>query len=478
VPTGPCQCCSDGGMDPLVVVAFLAGLWVFAHWSWKVWQKEGLSAMNKAGKIGIVISLVVVVVVVVVLKQGHKPDPLKVPPGGEVGASLKTTTAPGTQPSTAGLPRLVDLGAGKCVPCKLMAPILEELKKEYAGRMEVIFIDVWENKGAGEKYKINLIPTQIFFDPAGKELFRHEGFFSREDILKKWKEFGFTFDSKPVSSFERLEPAKPDTRAKDTLCYMCDGNIDPKTRVVVQTAKGEVKMCGPHCFFIMYSCLMEDKAGLENKVTVTDWASGKGMPFTQAAYLYGLETGRGRPTIKAFADNQAAMKERQAAGGNVIDWKTLQEKELANRCGFCDRAVYPEDAAAVRVGTLSTWGCCSHCALGVAARTGKDIEVHQRDGLTGQMIVVKTLNGSVTSKEPASAVAWFGLRRSADGKFVSAGCFHQGFFVNEENLKKWVEQHPYATGRMISIDQALADKMKLSPQQISKACKIGECAPK
>jgi hypothetical protein len=94
------------------------------------------------------------------------------------------------------------------------------------------------------------------------------------------------------------------------------------------------------------------------------------------------------------------------------------------------------------------------------------------------MIVVKTAGGSVASLEPKAAVAWFGLRKAPDGKFVSAGCFHQGFFVNEDNLKKWVEQNPTESGKAISIAQALADKMKLTAQQIQKACKIGECAPK
>lgn len=88
------------------------------------------------------------------------------------------------------LPRLLDLGAGKCIPCKMMKPILEELKKEYQGRLEVDFIDVWENYEEGVKHKINIIPTQIFFDGGGKELYRHEGFFSKEDILAKWKELG------------------------------------------------------------------------------------------------------------------------------------------------------------------------------------------------------------------------------------------------------------------------------------------------
>ena len=88
------------------------------------------------------------------------------------------------------LPRLVDLGAGKCIPCKMMAPILEDLKKTYVGKLDVQFIDVWENPDAGTKYGINVIPSQIFFDARGKELFRHEGFFPKEDILAKWKELG------------------------------------------------------------------------------------------------------------------------------------------------------------------------------------------------------------------------------------------------------------------------------------------------
>jgi thioredoxin 1 len=88
------------------------------------------------------------------------------------------------------LPRLVDLGAKKCIPCKMMAPILDELAKEYAGRMEVEFIDAWENPEAGKKYGIQMIPTQIFYGSDGKELFRHSGFFGEEDILAKWKELG------------------------------------------------------------------------------------------------------------------------------------------------------------------------------------------------------------------------------------------------------------------------------------------------
>ena len=105
-------------------------------------------------------------------------------------ASLTPAAATNAPPQTKALPKLLDLGAGKCIPCKMMAPILEEMKKEYAGKLEVEFIDVWKNPDAGKQYKIEVIPTQIFYDATGKELFRHIGFFAKEDILAKWKELG------------------------------------------------------------------------------------------------------------------------------------------------------------------------------------------------------------------------------------------------------------------------------------------------
>ena len=114
---------------------------------------------------------------------------------GEAGApaAVEAVGIPG-DPEPAGqrqaIPRLVDLGANACIPCKMMAPILEDLKKTYAGKMDVQFIDVWENPDAGKTYGIKVIPTQIFYDAEGKELFRHEGFYGKDDILAKWKEFG------------------------------------------------------------------------------------------------------------------------------------------------------------------------------------------------------------------------------------------------------------------------------------------------
>jgi thioredoxin 1 len=89
---------------------------------------------------------------------------------------------------TQALPLLVDVGADKCIPCKMMAPILEELKKDYSQSVKIEFVDVWKNPAAGKPYRVRMIPTQIFYDASGKEFFRHEGFYSKEDILGKFKD--------------------------------------------------------------------------------------------------------------------------------------------------------------------------------------------------------------------------------------------------------------------------------------------------
>ena len=381
------------------------------------------------------------------------------------------------------LPRLVDVGATQCIPCKMMAPILEELKKTYAGKLEVVFIDMWEKPEEAKPYDVNMIPTQIFYDASGQERFRHEGFFAKEDILDKWKELGVdltvavpTSTAAPEPSFSRLEPAVPDSRPKESICYMCDGDINSKTLVLFKTTKGDVKFCSPHCYFIMCSSMVPPKNS-HDEVSMTDWASGALIPANSASYVCGMDTAN-RPVIKAFADPNAATAEQQANGGNVVNMTALQEQEMATRCGFCDRCVYPVDACAVKVEGLNTWGCCTMCALGVAARLQKDIEIVAKDALTGDAILVKTAGDKVGILEPKTAVAWAGTKKNAEGKLVSTGCFKQAFFVNEDNLKKWVDAHPSATGRMISIELALAEKMKLTLEQIGKACKIGECAPK
>jgi thioredoxin 1 len=185
--------------------------------------------MNITGRLLIVLALAAAVTGVVLLKQRgsektqtdlnentrQKPDQeadnsvkIDPEPNQEADKSVKIDPEPNQEANNSAnydpvqiksieakaLPRLVDLGADKCIPCKMMAPILKELKTEYSGRMDVEFIDVWKNPDAGKKYGIKLIPTQIFYDASGKELFRNIGFLSKEDILSKWKELGYSFE--------------------------------------------------------------------------------------------------------------------------------------------------------------------------------------------------------------------------------------------------------------------------------------------
>lgn len=88
------------------------------------------------------------------------------------------------------LPMLIDLGKGTCIPCKKMKPILEELKTEYEGKAIVEIIDLRYDRQAARKYEIRLIPTQIFFDSEGKEIYRHEGFMDKQSIKMKFAEMG------------------------------------------------------------------------------------------------------------------------------------------------------------------------------------------------------------------------------------------------------------------------------------------------
>ena len=134
--------------------------------------------MTNLGKISVVVALIAAVGVVFSLKPRPSAP-------AEIAASAESQPVP--------LPRLLELGADKCIPCKQMAPILDDLKSTYAGQLEVDFIDVWKNPDAGGEYGVRVIPLQIFFDANGKELFRHEGFYAKDDILAKWRDLGYEF---------------------------------------------------------------------------------------------------------------------------------------------------------------------------------------------------------------------------------------------------------------------------------------------
>jgi thioredoxin 1 len=111
-------------------------------------------------------------------------------PDASSGATLEISRVRAGESRGAHLPRLVDLGKGTCIPCKQMAPILDELKQTYRDKATVEIIDLRDDPAAAREYGIRLIPTQIFFDAEGREVWRHEGFLSRDAIVAKFAEMG------------------------------------------------------------------------------------------------------------------------------------------------------------------------------------------------------------------------------------------------------------------------------------------------
>jgi len=89
-----------------------------------------------------------------------------------------------------GMVTMIDLGAKKCIPCKMMAPILVKMEKQFEGRAAIVFIDVWEHNEQARRFGIRAIPTQIFFNGDGKEIYRHVGFMDERAIINQLKKMG------------------------------------------------------------------------------------------------------------------------------------------------------------------------------------------------------------------------------------------------------------------------------------------------
>lgn len=106
---------------------------------------------------------------------------------GRQRAQVAATVSGGAEKA---LPRLLELGSDTCSACKKMEPILAALKQELAGKVSIEFVDVYKQEEYVEKYEIKVIPLQVFLDAEGRELFRHTGVYSKEEILAKMKELG------------------------------------------------------------------------------------------------------------------------------------------------------------------------------------------------------------------------------------------------------------------------------------------------
>lgn len=138
----------------------------------------------------IAVALLVVMIVVIIGAAATK----RTAPKSKQQPQAKMTQAKSVSKQPA-LPKLVDVGAEKCIPCKMMIPVLDQLEKEYKGKLLVEFIDAWKHPSAKTKYRIKMIPTQILYDAKGKEIARHEGYFPKEDIIAEFKKHGIKLDT-------------------------------------------------------------------------------------------------------------------------------------------------------------------------------------------------------------------------------------------------------------------------------------------
>jgi thioredoxin len=129
--------------------------------------------MSTASRLIIVGALIVAVGVTVALRRQRAP------------AATAATTA-----AEVALPRLIDVGADTCAACQAMVPVLEDLRREYAGRLRVDFIDAWKSPAQADALQVSIIPTQIFIDASGRELRRHLGFISKAEIVETWRQLG------------------------------------------------------------------------------------------------------------------------------------------------------------------------------------------------------------------------------------------------------------------------------------------------
>ncbi len=89
-----------------------------------------------------------------------------------------------------GMVTMLDLGADRCIPCKMMIPVMQKVERAYEGKAAVVFIDVWKHNEQARRFRVRAIPTQIFFDASGKEVYRHVGFMNEAAIVEVFKKMG------------------------------------------------------------------------------------------------------------------------------------------------------------------------------------------------------------------------------------------------------------------------------------------------
>ena len=146
---------------------------------------------NKTSALALTISVALLLVTAVCSGCNPAANQPPTPPHiQDTGNPPDLAAIPLEQALSNGKPTLAEFGRGICIPCKAMKPILEELAAEYEDRLNVVIVEVDEHRELTNQYGIMVIPTQIFFDSSGKEITRHIGFWSKEEIIAQLEKMG------------------------------------------------------------------------------------------------------------------------------------------------------------------------------------------------------------------------------------------------------------------------------------------------
>ncbi len=137
-----------------------------------------------------ILLLAVVLSLLISVMSCQSKGPTATEPGVTQSTSIDPASIPLPKALSSSKPTLAEFGSSTCIPCKQMKPILEDLATVYEGKLNVVIVEVYEQKALTQMYGIMAIPTQIVFDSSGKEVTRHMGLWPSEEIIAQLKKMG------------------------------------------------------------------------------------------------------------------------------------------------------------------------------------------------------------------------------------------------------------------------------------------------
>lgn len=94
-------------------------------------------------------------------------------------------------PTPQGKPAIYEFARPSCPVCKSVEAILLEVKAQYRDQVDIRIFSMETDAHLFRRFSVTIVPTQVFLDASGREVFRNEGAFSREALMEKLRELRF-----------------------------------------------------------------------------------------------------------------------------------------------------------------------------------------------------------------------------------------------------------------------------------------------